>query len=72
MPTPRFNDDLRLARAAELLHAQASVAEAAVEALVHATLPWFSRIDECRLNAFDIKPTRELSLFAVKSRGFSA
>ena len=51
VPTPGFDDDLRLATTAEPFDAQALVAELAVEALVGTVLPRLARVDQCGLDA---------------------
>jgi len=59
VPTPSFDDDLRLASTAEPLQAQALVAEATVEALVGTVLPRLARIDQRGLDAGDLQPLED-------------
>jgi len=56
VPTPHFDDHLRLASTAEPLDAQAFVAEPAIEALVGAVLPGLPRVDQGGLDAGDLQP----------------
>ena len=56
MPTPDLDEDARFSAAAEPFHAQALVAELAVEALVVAVLPWLAGIDESRIDVGGAEP----------------
>ena len=56
VPTPGFDDDPSLGAVAEPLHAQALVAELAVEAFRRAILPRLARFDIGRLDARLLQP----------------
>jgi hypothetical protein len=57
--TPELLDrDLRIDSVSEPLHAQALIAEFAIERLIIPVLPWLSRIDMCRIDVRLQEPTQ--------------
>ena len=50
MPTPCFDDDLRIDPVSEPLHRKTFVAELAVERFVGSVLPRLAGFDECRID----------------------